>query len=85
MPQETHIPELKILRRKDASVANENDWPQFDVGEVEVRAGDGSLTSLFLAEPEHSVTITGHLTTKGLTPQAKAASMYTDLPCINAY
>jgi hypothetical protein len=78
MPPESHVPELNVLRRKDASVADD-DWPQFDVREVEVRGADGSLTSLFLADPEHPVTITGQLRTKGSSAEGKAASEYFDL------
>jgi hypothetical protein len=73
MPRESHIAELRVLRRKDALIIDENDWPQFDLREAEVRAGDGSLTSLFLAGSENPVNITGQLIPKGSNPLGKAA------------
>jgi hypothetical protein len=64
MPSETRLPELKVLRSKDAALEDENDWPQFDVRDVEVRDAKGELTSLFDAAPDHPVTLSGTLVTK---------------------
>jgi hypothetical protein len=63
MPAEPRLSELKVLRRKDASLA-ENDWPQFDVRDVEVRDAKGQLASLFDAAPDDPMALTGTLVTK---------------------
>lgn len=64
MPAESHVSELKVLRRKEPTLEDENEWPQFDVRDVEVRDYKGSLTSLFNATPDNPVTLTGTLITK---------------------
>ncbi|KIW03830.1 uncharacterized protein PV09_05129 [Verruconis gallopava] len=62
------IPELKVLRRKASNLADENDWPQFDVLDAEVRDGNGKLTSLFLASPDNQMALIGQLVTKRANP-----------------
>jgi hypothetical protein len=64
MPSDTPNPELKVLRRKDPTLQDENDWPQFDVRDVEVRDSTGALCSLFAASPVNPVSLTGTLITK---------------------
>jgi hypothetical protein len=58
MPSEPPAAELKVLKRKDPTVI-EDEWPQFDLYDAEVRDEYGELTSLFNATPEQAVTLTG--------------------------
>lgn len=75
MPSDTHVPELKVLRRKDSAANDdENAWPQFDVRDVEVRDASGALTSLFATTPDHPVTLTGVLVTKSEPARGKSAT-----------
>ena len=64
MPSDPHVPELKVLRRKEPTLEDENEWPQFDVRDVEVRDFAGEICSLFSATPDNPVTLTGTLITK---------------------
>lgn len=55
------IPESKALRPRNPAIADENDWPEFQLRNVEVTARNGRLASLLHADPNCPVTVTGTL------------------------
>jgi hypothetical protein len=55
------LPELKVLRPRDPTFEDENQWPIFRLRNVEVVSKDGELANLLHAGPSYPVTLVGTL------------------------
>jgi hypothetical protein len=57
----TPIAESAILKPRDLSITSENDWPEFQLANVEVKEKNGDYFNLLLASNTIPVTVTGNL------------------------
>lgn len=57
------VPEEEVLKPIDPSIADENQWEEYQLSNVEVHDANGSLTSLLNADDSSPVTVTGILGT----------------------
>ena len=56
------IPEHKILKPRDPSIEDENEWEQFQLSNVEVRnSTTNELSNLLLADAHNPLCVTGRL------------------------
>lgn len=53
--------ENEVLKPKDPAIASENDWPEFQLRNVEVRNESKSLSNLLHVDEANPVTVTGDL------------------------
>ena len=58
----TTIPEHKILRPRDPSIEDDNEWEQFQLSHVEVRnTTTNGFSNLLLADAHNPLCVTGRL------------------------
>jgi len=57
----TPIVESAILKPRDPSITSENDWPEFQLINVEVKEKKGHHVNLLLASNTMPMTVTGNL------------------------
>jgi hypothetical protein len=57
----TRKSEKEVLKPKDPAIASENDWPEFQLRNVEIRKESRSLFSLLHVNEASPVTVTGDL------------------------
>jgi len=55
------IVESAVLKPRDPSITSENDWPEFELANVEVKDKKGDHSNLLLASDAMPMTITGNL------------------------
>lgn len=56
------VSEASVLRAKDPSIADSDDWPVYSLTEVNVFSGlTGETVSLFTANDDHSIRVIGCL------------------------
>ena len=57
----TPIVESAVLKPRDPSITSENDWPEFQLSNVEVKEKKGHYFNLLLASNAMPMTVTGNL------------------------
>jgi len=55
------IAESAVLNPRDPSIASEDDWPEFQLADAEVKEKKGHHYSLLLANNAMPMTVTGNL------------------------
>jgi len=58
---ESHITESALFRPRDPSITSEDDWPEFQLANVEVKEKKGHHFSLLLASKTMPMTVIGNL------------------------
>lgn len=57
----TPIVESAVLKPRDPSITSENDWPEFQLDNVEVKEKNGDHSNLLFASSTMPMTVTGNL------------------------
>jgi len=73
--------ETEVLKPRDPSIANENDWPEFQLHNAEVRNAARRLSNLLHAGDDTPVTITGDLVALDTIQPYRASCMVVMLSC----